>query len=66
MAGRHIEIVSQANAVSAKRIPELPEGVKYMVLRKRIIKRPQRKKRAEKRMVKFGLRLKDYLERRQQ
>jgi hypothetical protein len=48
---KDIETISQANAVSATRIPELPEGIKYMILRKRIIKRPRRKKQAEKREI---------------
>ena len=45
VAGRRIDTISQANATSMTQIPELPEGVKYTILRKRIIKRPKRKKR---------------------
>jgi hypothetical protein len=51
VAGRHIETVSQVNAVSATRVPVLPEGIKYMILRKHIIRRSHRKKRTEKREI---------------
>ena len=55
VAGRKIDTVSQANATSRTQIPELPEGVEYTILRKRIIKRPQRKKRREKREIPISL-----------
>ena len=45
VAGRKVDTVSQANAVSTLDIPELPEGVQYTILRKRVIKRPRRTKR---------------------
>ena len=45
VAGRRIDTISQANATSMTQIPELPEGVRYTVLRRRVIKRPRRKKR---------------------
>ena len=49
VAGKRIDTISQANATSMTQIPELPEGVKYTILRKRIIRRPKRKKRTAKR-----------------
>ena len=49
VAGRKIDTISQANATSMTQIPELPEGVKYSIVRKRIIKRPKRKRRRESR-----------------
>ncbi|MFC2060300.1 IS6 family transposase [Chloroflexota bacterium] len=49
VAGGQVGTISQANATSYMPVPELPEGVKYTILRKRIIKRPKRKKRAGKR-----------------
>jgi len=45
VAGRRIDTVSQANATSMTQIPELPEEVKYTILRKRNIKRPKRKRK---------------------
>ena len=48
VAGKRIDTVSQANATSMTQIPELPEGVKYTILRKRIIRHPKRRKRTEK------------------
>ena len=45
VAGRRLETVSQANATSTLEIPELPKGTRYMVVRKRITKRPKRKRR---------------------
>jgi len=50
VAGRRIDTVSQANATSMTQIPELPEGVKYTILRKRLVKRPKRKKRVNKKV----------------
>jgi putative transposase len=44
VAGRQIETISQANATSYTEIPELPQKVRYMVIRKRIAKRPRRKR----------------------
>jgi len=44
VAGKQIETTSLANATSYADIPELPEGVKYTILRRRIIKRPRRSK----------------------
>jgi len=55
VAGRKVDTISQANATSRTQIPELPAGVEYTILRKRIIKRPQRKKRREKREVPISL-----------
>ena len=55
VAGRRVETTSQANATSVTTIPELPEEVKYMILRKRVIKRPQRKKRRERRETQTSL-----------
>ncbi len=49
VAGRRIDTISQANATSMTQIPELPEGVRYSIIRKRIIKRPKRKRRRESR-----------------
>ena len=46
VAGKQIVAISQANATSMTQIPELPEGVKYVILRKRTIKRPRRPRRA--------------------
>lgn len=51
VVGRHIKTISQANAVSATRIPELPEGVKYMILRKRATKHPRKKRQVDRRGV---------------
>jgi putative transposase len=48
VAGRRIDTVSQANATSYTDISELPKGVKYQILRRRIVKRPKRKKRVAK------------------
>lgn len=55
VAGRRIDTISQANATSMTQIPELPEGVKYVILRKRIIKRPKRKRRRESREIQTSL-----------
>jgi putative transposase len=44
VAGRKVETISQANATSYTDVPELPKGTKYMILRKRVIKHPQRQK----------------------
>jgi putative transposase len=44
VAGRKIETISQANATSYTAVPELPRGTKYMILRRRITKRPKRQK----------------------
>ena len=48
VAGRRVEAISQANAVSDIAVPELPAGTRYMIVRKRITKRPRRKKRGQK------------------
>ena len=45
VARRKIDTISQANATSATRIPELPEGVRYSIIRRRIIKHSKRKRR---------------------
>jgi len=44
VASRRIETTSLANATSTIQIPELPEGVKYTILRRRITRRPKRKR----------------------
>ena len=44
VAGKQIETTSLANATSYTEIPELPEGVEYTILRRRITKRPRRSK----------------------
>ena len=51
VAGRRIDTISQANATSMTQIPELPEGVRYTIIRRRIIRRPKRKKRREYREI---------------
>jgi len=48
VAGKRIETASLANATSTTRIPELPEGVKYTILRRRITRRPKRKRAKSK------------------
>jgi len=50
VAERRLETVSQANATSTLEIPELPKGTRYMVVRKRITKRPKRKRRSERKI----------------
>jgi len=55
VAGRKITTISQANATSYTDIPELPEGANYMILRKRVIKHHQRKKRRERREIQPSL-----------
>ena len=55
VAGKRIDTVSQANATSFVDVPELPEGVRYTILRKRIIKRPRKKKRRERHEVQTSL-----------
>ena len=55
VAGRKIDTVSQANATSMTQIPELPEGINYVILRKRIIRRPKRKHRRESREIQTSL-----------
>jgi putative transposase len=45
VAGRKVDTASQANATSMTAIPELPEGSKYVILRRRMVKRPRRQKR---------------------
>lgn len=55
VAGRRIDTISQANATSMTQIPELPEGVKYTILRRRVIKRPKRKKRRANRELQTSL-----------
>ena len=45
VAGKQIETASLANATSYADIPELPEGVKYTILRRRVIRRPKHKSR---------------------
>ena len=55
VVGRKVDTISQANATSYTPVPELPKGVNYMVLRKRIIKRPRRKKRMGNRKIQTSL-----------
>ena len=55
VAGRKIDTISQVNATSMTQIPELPEGVKYTILRRRVIKRPKRKKRRANRELQTSL-----------
>ncbi len=50
VAGRRIDTVSQANATSVLEVPELPKGTRYMVVRKRITKRPKRKRQTNKKV----------------
>jgi len=50
VASRRIETVSQANATSTLEVPELPKGTRYMVVRKRITKRPKRKRQSERKV----------------
>jgi len=55
VAGRKIDTISQANATSMTEIPELPERVRYTIIRKRIIRRPKRKKRRGRRDIPISL-----------
>ncbi len=55
VAGKRIETASQANATSMTTIPELPDDVEYMVVRKRVIKHPQRQKRRVRQAVQTAL-----------
>jgi len=55
VAGRQIDTISQANATSMTQIPELPEGVRYTILRRRVIKHPRRKKRRVNKEIQTSL-----------
>ena len=44
VAGRQIETISQANATSYTDVPELSQKERYVVLRRRRVKRPRRQK----------------------
>jgi len=50
VAGRKVETISQANATSYLEIPELPQNIRYTILRKRIIRRPRRFRRTERKV----------------
>jgi putative transposase len=51
VAGRKVETISQANATSYTAVPELPKGARYMILRRRIMKRPKREKQKMSPMI---------------